>query len=117
MIIEDQIKVALPGKEGKMSMLGEIYVLTHDSIGVGEDGPTHQPIETIPYLRARPEKLVFRPGESDETSGAYKLAIQNRNRPAPYASADKARPKKPTPQSTKLPSVATYSKTERVIPI
>ena len=59
-----------------------IYVLTHDSIGVGEDGPTHQPVETIPSLRAMPNMLVFRPGDGNETSGAYKLAIQNRKRPS-----------------------------------
>ncbi len=65
-----------------LSELGVIYVLTHDSIGVGEDGPTHQPIETIPSLRAMPNMLVFRPGDGNETSGSYKVAIQNRNRPS-----------------------------------
>ncbi len=65
-----------------LSELGVIYVLTHDSIGVGEDGPTHQPIETIPSLRAMPGMLVFRPGDGNETSGAYKLAIENRHRPS-----------------------------------
>jgi transketolase len=65
-----------------LSELGVIYVLTHDSIGVGEDGPTHQPIETIPSLRAIPNMLVFRPGDGNETSGAYKLAIENRHRPS-----------------------------------
>ena len=65
-----------------LSELGVIYVLTHDSIGVGEDGPTHQPIETIPSLRAMPNMLVFRPGDGNETSGAYKIAISNRNRPS-----------------------------------
>ena len=65
-----------------LSELGVIYVLTHDSIGVGEDGPTHQPIETIPSLRAMPNMLVFRPGDGNETSGAYKVAIQNRKRPS-----------------------------------
>ncbi len=65
-----------------LSEIGVIYVLTHDSIGVGEDGPTHQPIETIPSLRAIPNMLVFRPGDGNETSGAYKLAIQNRKRPS-----------------------------------
>ncbi|MFL0793256.1 MAG: transketolase, partial [Prochlorococcus sp.] len=49
---------------------------------VGEDGPTHQPIETIPSLRAIPNMLVFRPGDGNETSGAYKLAIENRKRPS-----------------------------------
>ena len=65
-----------------LSELGVIYVLTHDSIGVGEDGPTHQPVETIPSLRAMPNMLVFRPGDGNETSGAYKLAIENRKRPS-----------------------------------
>ncbi len=65
-----------------LSELGVIYVLTHDSIGVGEDGPTHQPIETIPSLRAIPNMMVFRPGDGNETSGAYKVAISNRKRPS-----------------------------------
>ena len=65
-----------------LSGLGVIYVLTHDSIGVGEDGPTNQPVETIPSLRAMTGMLVFRPGECNETSGAYKLAIENRHRPS-----------------------------------
>ncbi len=65
-----------------LSELGVIYVLTHDSIGVGEDGPTHQPIETIPSLRAMPNMMVFRPGDGNETSGAYKVAIKNRKRPS-----------------------------------
>nr|YP_002049114.1 transketolase [Paulinella chromatophora]ACB42904.1 transketolase [Paulinella chromatophora] len=68
-----------------LSGLGVIYVLTHDSIGVGEDGPTHQPVETIPSLRAMPNMLVMRPGDGNETSGAYKIAIQNRNRPTVLA--------------------------------
>mgnify|MGYP001276039117 CR=1 FL=1 len=65
-----------------LSELGVIYILTHDSIGVGEDGPTHQPIETIPSLRAMPNMLVFRPGDGNETTGAYKIAIKNRKRPS-----------------------------------
>ena len=65
-----------------LSELGVIYVLTHDSIGVGEDGPTHQPVETIPSLRAMPNMMVFRPGDGNETTGAYKVAIKNRKRPS-----------------------------------
>ncbi|MFM7229301.1 MAG: transketolase [Cyanobacteriota bacterium] len=68
-----------------LSELGVIYVLTHDSIGVGEDGPTHQPIETIPSLRAMPNMMVFRPGDGNETSGAYKVAVGNRHRPSVLA--------------------------------
>jgi transketolase len=59
-----------------------LYVMTHDSIGLGEDGPTHQPIEIVPMLRATPNTLVFRPADGNETSGAYKLAIENRHRPS-----------------------------------
>jgi transketolase len=68
-----------------ISELGVIFVLTHDSIGVGEDGPTHQPVETIPSLRAMPNLMVFRPGDGNETSGAYKVAINNRHRPSVLA--------------------------------
>ena len=64
-----------------LSELGVIYVLTHDSIGLGEDGPTHQPIETLASLRSIPNMLVIRPGDGNETSGAYKVAVANRNRP------------------------------------
>ena len=68
-----------------VSGLGVIYVLTHDSVGVGEDGPTHQPVETIASLRAMPNLLLIRPGDGNETSGAYKLAISNRHRPTVLA--------------------------------
>jgi transketolase len=64
-----------------LSELGVIYVLTHDSIGLGEDGPTHQPIETLASLRALPNMLVMRPGDGNETSGAYQVAVANRKRP------------------------------------
>ncbi|MEB3320338.1 MAG: transketolase [Cyanobium sp.] len=64
-----------------LSELGVIYVLTHDSIGLGEDGPTHQPIETLASLRSIPNMLVIRPGDGNETSGAYKVALANRHRP------------------------------------
>jgi transketolase len=95
-----------------LSMLGVIYVLTHDSIGVGEDGPTHQPIETIPSLRAMPGMLVFRPGDGNETSGAYKLAIQNRNRPSSLVpEPPRYGQPRPTPQSTRLLWVATCWRT------
>ncbi|MGA0162580.1 MAG: transketolase-like TK C-terminal-containing protein, partial [Vulcanococcus sp.] len=64
-----------------LSELGVIYVLTHDSIGLGEDGPTHQPIKTLASLRSIPNMLVIRPGDGNETSGAYKVAVANRHRP------------------------------------
>ncbi len=68
-----------------LSELGVIYVLTHDSIGLGEDGPTHQPVETLANLRAIPNLLVIRPGDGNETSGAYQVAITNRKRPTVLA--------------------------------
>jgi transketolase len=68
-----------------LSELGVIYVLTHDSIGLGEDGPTHQPVETLANLRAIPNLLVIRPGDGNETSGAYQVAVSNRNRPTVLA--------------------------------
>jgi len=59
-----------------------IYVLTHDSIAVGEDGPTHQPIEQLPGLRSIPNLLVLRPSDANETVAAYKIAVSERTRPS-----------------------------------
>jgi len=56
--------------------------MTHDSIGLGEDGPTHQPIETLASCRATPNLLTLRPADGNETSGAYAVAIENRTRPS-----------------------------------
>ncbi|MEM6449029.1 MAG: transketolase [Cyanobacteria bacterium P01_D01_bin.105] len=64
-----------------LSEAGVIYVMTHDSIGLGEDGPTHQPVETVASLRAIPNLYVIRPADGNETSGAYKIAVQKRNAP------------------------------------
>lgn len=60
-----------------LSKFGVIYVMTHDSIGLGEDGPTHQPIETLEMLRATPNLLTFRPCDGNEVSGAYISAIEH----------------------------------------
>lgn len=62
-----------------------IYVLTHDSIGLGEDGPTHQPIETVTALRATPNVLVFRPCDPVETIEAYEAALDNETGPSVLA--------------------------------
>jgi len=61
------------------------YVMTHDSIGVGEDGPTHQPIEHLATLRATPNMLVMRPCDGNETSGAYAVALSKRHSPTTFA--------------------------------
>jgi len=58
-----------------------IYVFTHDSIGLGEDGPTHQPIEQLAALRAMPNILVMRPGDANEVVEAYKVSMQQTHRP------------------------------------
>ena len=62
--------------------LGSIYVMTHDSIGLGEDGPTHQPIEHLASLRAIPGLTVFRPADAVEVLEAWDIAIRNRRRPS-----------------------------------
>ncbi len=62
-----------------------IHVMTHDSIGLGEDGPTHQPVEHLAALRAIPNLLVFRPADAVETAECWQLALQNKNRPSVLA--------------------------------
>ncbi len=59
-----------------------VYVMTHDSIGLGEDGPTHQPVEHFAALRAIPGLLVFRPADGVETAEAWAIALQNKKRPS-----------------------------------
>ena len=58
-----------------------IYVYTHDSIGLGEDGPTHQPIEQLPTLRAVPNLMLIRPGDANEVVEAWKVTMQQRHTP------------------------------------
>jgi transketolase len=59
-----------------------IHVMTHDSIGLGEDGPTHQPVEQLAALRAIPNLLVFRPCDAVETAECWQLALEAKNRPS-----------------------------------
>ncbi|KKB86518.1 transketolase [Devosia limi DSM 17137] len=59
-----------------------IYVMTHDSIGLGEDGPTHQPVEHLSALRAIPNLLVFRPADAVETAECWQLAMESETAPA-----------------------------------
>ncbi len=62
-----------------------IHVMTHDSIGLGEDGPTHQPVEHVSALRAIPNCYVYRPCDGIETAECWELAIKNENAPAVFA--------------------------------
>jgi transketolase len=64
-----------------MSGLPVIYVFTHDSIGLGEDGPTHQPVEHLTALRAIPNLVVIRPADGNETAQAWRVALERRGGP------------------------------------
>ena len=61
--------------------LGTVFIFTHDSVGLGEDGPTHQPIEQLLGLRAVPNLVVLRPADATETVEAWKIALERRNGP------------------------------------
>ena len=62
-----------------------IYVMSHDSIGLGEDGPTHQPIEHLAHLRAVPNLNVFRPADTIETLECWELALKSSSNPSVIA--------------------------------
>ncbi|HOW27859.1 MAG TPA: transketolase [Elusimicrobiota bacterium] len=64
-----------------MMRLGVVYVFTHDSIGLGEDGPSHQPIEQLAQLRSIPHMVVLRPVDATETAEAWKIALERREAP------------------------------------
>jgi len=83
LIFMDYLKPAL-----RLSALMQqrvVYVFTHDSIGLGEDGPTHQPIEQLATLRATPNVLVFRPADAIETAECWQLALENAHGPSALA--------------------------------
>ncbi|KAI9841655.1 MAG: Transketolase [Thelocarpon superellum] len=65
-----------------LSHIRAIYVATHDSIGLGEDGPTHQPIETLAHFRALPNMMVWRPADGNEVSAAYYVALTSKSTPS-----------------------------------
>jgi len=65
-----------------LSKFRVLYIMTHDSIGLGEDGPTHQPIETLASCRALPGLIVFRPCDGNETSGAYLESLKQTDNPS-----------------------------------
>ncbi|MEO6874020.1 MAG: transketolase [Opitutaceae bacterium] len=75
-----------------LSKLPVIYIYTHDSIGVGEDGPTHQPIETISALRLIPNFDVIRPADAEETAGAFAAALERTDGPTLLALTRQAVP-------------------------
>jgi len=79
LIFSDYMRPAI--RLAAMMELPVIYVFTHDSIGLGEDGPTHQPIEQLSILRAMPNLMVIRPADAQETVEAWKIALSRRDGP------------------------------------
>jgi transketolase len=77
---------------GALMEIPAIYIFTHDSIGVGEDGPTHQPIEQLASLRAMPNMLVLRPGDANEVVEAYKVVMQHTHGPSTLVLTRQAMP-------------------------
>jgi len=74
-----------PVRLAAMMGIGPIYVYTHDSIGLGEDGPTHQPVEQLAGLRSVPHMTLIRPADANETAAAWKYAIEHRHGPTALA--------------------------------
>ncbi len=79
LVFSDYMRPAI--RLAALMQLGVIFVFTHDSIGVGEDGPTHQPVEHLASLRIIPNLLVIRPCDANETAVAWRVAMETRNRP------------------------------------
>jgi len=79
LVFTDYMRGAL--RVSALSHLHTIWVMTHDSVGLGEDGPTHQPIEQLASLRAMPNMTVIRPADANETREAWKAAILRKNGP------------------------------------
>ena len=79
LVFADYMRAAI--RISALSQAGVIYVMTHDSVGLGEDGPTHQPVETVASLRVIPNLNVIRPADGNEVSGAYKVAVESRKTP------------------------------------
>jgi transketolase len=83
LIFSDYMRPAI--RLAALQGLPSIFVYTHDSVFLGEDGPTHQPIEQLASLRAMPNLLVLRPAEANETLAAWKVALEQRDRPVALA--------------------------------
>jgi len=79
LVFSDYMRGAI--RVAALSKYPTIFVFTHDSIGLGEDGPTHQPVEHMASLRAMPNLLVFRPADANETAQAWKYALEHRDGP------------------------------------
>ena len=98
LIFSDYMRPAI--RLAALSHIHVIYVFTHDSIGLGEDGPTHQPIEHLASLRAMPNLTVIRPADATETAVAWRVALEHRGGPVALALT---RQKLPILDRTKFP--------------
>jgi transketolase len=78
-VFSDYLKPAL--RLGALMSLPTLYIFTHDSVAVGEDGPTHEPIEQLAMLRSIPNVQVIRPADGNETSAAYRVALETNDQP------------------------------------
>lgn len=83
LIFSDYVRPAI--RLSAIMGLPVLYVFTHDSLGVGEDGPTHQPIEHMAALRAIPQLITMRPGDANEAVEAYRAVLQIKNHPTAFA--------------------------------
>jgi transketolase len=81
-----------PIRLAALMKLHVIHVFTHDSIAVGEDGPTHEPVEQLAGLRAIPGLTVLRPGDANETAVAWRVALESRDRPTVFALSRQSMP-------------------------
>ena len=80
LIFSDYARAAI--RLGALMELPVVYIFTHDSIGVGEDGPTHQPIEQVASLRTIPGLIVLRPADANEVAEAWKVIMKLHHEPA-----------------------------------
>jgi transketolase len=100
LVFADYVRPAI--RLAALSHIPSIFIFTHDSVGLGEDGPTHQPIEQLTSLRIIPNLVVIRPADANETAQAWKVAIERRNGPTVMALS---RQNLPTFESSNVPTV------------
>jgi transketolase len=97
LIFSDYMKPAI--RIAAISHIPSIFVFTHDSIGLGEDGPTHQPIEQLAALRAIPNLVTIRPADANEVREAWKVAVSRKDGPTALALTRQAVPTFQSPES------------------
>ncbi len=104
MVFSDYLRPSI--RLASLMKLPVVYVFTHDSIGVGEDGPTHQPVEHLAALRAIPNLITMRPADANETSAAWHYALSHRDRPVALALTRQKLPILPATETTAMDGVS-----------